>query len=189
MEVVRLEINQLNIDRPKKRWKIYFVIVAEHPTEVDKMVLATVPVNPIRVTPNQNNEIHFSDATPGSEGLFLLRRDMPKNKELNVHCYVRHSRSDVRDAGAIMKDIEKEIGADAVGKISDILGTTNPWLVVTKAAIPLIGKILTKVQDREMGFISMFERFGEEFEHDGEIDRVKTGGFSTVVYTWAVDKG
>ena len=28
---VRLELNQLNIDRPKKRWDIYFVVVAEHP--------------------------------------------------------------------------------------------------------------------------------------------------------------
>lgn len=188
MTRVRLEINQLNIDRPKKRWKIYFVIMAEHPVNTDKMVLTTIPANPIRVTPNQNNEIHFSDSEPGSEGLLLLSRNMPKNKELNVHCYVRHSRSDARDAAAIMKDIENEIGDDALGTITDILGTSNPWLVISKAAIPLIGKILTKVQDREMGFISMFERFGEEFEHDGEIDREKTGGYSTIVYTWSVDK-
>ena len=188
MTRVRLEINQLNIDRPKKRWKIYFVIMAEHPTDLDKMVISTIPINPIRVTPNQNNEIRFSDSQPGSEGLLLLSRDMPADKELNVHCYVRHSRSDVRDAGEIMTDIEKEIGDDALGKITDILGTSNPWLVITKTTIPLIGKILANVKDREMGFISMFERFGSEFEQDGEIDREKTGGFSTVVYTWSVDE-
>uniref|UniRef100_UPI004049C930 hypothetical protein n=1 Tax=Flavobacterium sp. TaxID=239 RepID=UPI004049C930 len=185
---VRLELNQLNIDRPKKRWKIYFIIIAEHPTDSEKMVLATVPVEPIKIVPSQENEVHFDDGTPDSEGLLLLSRTMPANKELNVHFYVRHSRSSVRTVGEVLRDIESEIGENALGTVSDILGTTNPWLVVTKAALPLIGKILTKVPDRDMGFISMFERFGKEFEEDGNIDRKKVGGFSSVVYTWAVEE-
>lgn len=188
MKKVRLEINKLTIHRPKERWKIYFVIMVEHPTDPEKMVLSTIPTNPIRMTPNLNNVFQFDSQEEGSEGLLLLRREMPASNELNVHCYVRHSRSDVRDAGAIMKDIKDELGTETLGEITNILGTTNPWLVISKAAIPLIGKILTKVKDREMGFISMFERFGEEFENDGEIDREKTGGFSTLVYTWSVDK-
>lgn len=185
---VRLELNQLNIDRPKKRWDIYFVVVAEHPTDPEKMVLTTVPVDPIKMVPSQNNEVNFDDGTPNSEGLLLLRRAMPASKELNVHFYVRHSRSSVRTVGEVLKDIQTEIGNDAMGTISDILGTTNPWLIIAKAALPLIGKILTKVPDRDMGFISMFERFGKEFEDDGNIDRQKTGAFSTVVYTWAIDE-
>ena len=187
MTKVRLEINQLNIDRPKKRWKIYFVIVAEHPTDPDKMVLTTIPNSPIRMTPNLNNQFHFDDSGPGSEGLLLLRREMPVNRDLNVHCYVRHSRSDVRDAGDILKEIETTIGGDVMGTISDILGTTNPWLIIAKAALPIIGKVLGDVKDRDMGFISMYERFGPEFEQNEEVDRSKTGGFATLVYTWSVD--
>lgn len=185
---VRLELNQLKIDRPKKRWKIYFVVVAEHPDDPEKMVLATIPVEPIKIVPSQNNEVNFDDETPNSEGLLLLRRILPPTKELNVHFYVRHSRSSVRTVGEVLRDIQEEIGDDGMGTISEILGTTNPWLVIAKAALPLIGKILTKIPDRDMGFISMFERFGKEFEDDGNIDRQKTGGFSTVVYTWAVDE-
>lgn len=188
MERIRLEINKLTIHRPKERWKIYFVVMVEHPTDPEKMVLTTIPTNPIRMTPNQNNVLQFDSQDADSEGLLLLSREMPINNELNVHCYVRHSRSDVRDAGTIMKDIKNEIGADAFGEITDILGTANPWLVISKAAIPLIGRVLSKVKDREMGFISMFERFGEEFKLDGEVDREKTGGFSTIVYTWSIVK-
>lgn len=187
MEKIKLEINKLTIHRPKERWKIYFVIMLEHPTDSEKMVLSTIPTDPIRMTPNLNNVFQFDDNKEGSEGLFLLSREMPKNRELNVHCYVRHSRSDLRDAGAIMKDIKEEIGSEALGEISNILGSTNPWLVISKVTIPLIGKVLTKVKDREMGFISMFERFGEEFKNDGEVDREKTGGFATIVYTWSVE--
>ena len=61
---IRLEINQLTIDRPKKRWQIYFVVVAEHPSDPDKMVVTTIPTDPIKVTPNQENNIHFDDDAP-----------------------------------------------------------------------------------------------------------------------------
>jgi hypothetical protein len=184
---VRLELNQLKINRPKERWKIYFVIVAEHPTEADKMVLTTIPTEPIKMTPNQNNVVYFDDSGQGSEGLLLLKCEMPQNEELNVHCYVRHSRASIRTAGEILRDIQHEIGVDALGTISNIIGTTNPWLVITKAALPVIGRLLAKVPDRDLGFISMFERFGEEFKENGEIDRQKTGAYSTIVYTWSID--
>jgi hypothetical protein len=185
---VRLEINQITIDRPKKRWKIYFVIAAEHPTDETKMVVTTFPIDPIKIVPNQNNEVQFDSDEPGSEGLLVLRRDMPINKELNVHCYVRHSRSAVRITGAVLKDIQNELGSEVVGTISEILGTTNPWLQISKAALPLLGKILTQVPDRDMGFVSMFERFGDEFMQDGEIDRQKTGGYCNIVYSWSIDQ-
>ncbi len=184
---VRLEINQLNIHRPKRRWKLYFVIVAEHPTEPDKMVVTTVPNEPIKVTPNQNNEIHFDDAAPGSEGLLVLKRDMPAANELNVHCYVRHSRSAVRSAAQVLTDIQEQMGMAAMKTTNGILGTSNPWLVVSKSALPLIGQMLTKVPDRDMGFVSMFERFGSEFFDDGEVDRKKTGAYSSIVYSWSVE--
>ncbi|WP_396181038.1 hypothetical protein [Flavobacterium sp.] len=185
---VRLELNQLNIDRPKKRWNIYFVVVTEHPTEVEKMVLATIPTEAIKMVPSQNNEVTFDDGSPNSEGLLLLRRILPATKELNVHFYVRHSRSSDRTVGEVLKDIQTEIGDNAMGTISDIHGTNNPWLIIAKTALPVISKILTKLPDRDMGFISMFERFGKEFENEGNIDRQKTGAFSTVVYTWAIDE-
>lgn len=188
MTKIRLEINQFNIDRPKKRWKIYFVIIAEHPTEADKMVVSTIPSEPVRITPNQNNEVHFSDEQPGNEGLFLLQREMPLNRELNVHCYVRHSRSSIRNIGEILKNIKSEIGGDLVDGIANITSTVNPILVIAKETLPLVGKVLSGIHDRDMGFISMFERFGSEFEEDEEIDRKKTGGFSTIVYTWSVDR-
>jgi hypothetical protein len=183
---VTLELNSLFIDRPKERWKIYFVIIAEHPTDNDKMVLSVVPNDPMPVRPGQNNKIDFGGDKPGEEGLLLLRRKMPESRDLNVHCYVRHSRSDVRDIGAILSDIEKGIGKDAIGLLSNILGTTNPWLAITKKALPIVGKVLSKIKDREMGFISMYERFGPEFEEQEEIDIQRTGGFSTVVYSWSI---
>ena len=61
--------------------------------------------------------------------------------------------------------------------------------VVAKKAVPLIGKILSKIPDRDFGFLSGFERFGPEFEEQYEIDREKDfSGDASLVYSWSVDE-
>jgi len=74
--------------------------------------------------------------------------------------------------------------------VSYIIGTsTVPWLVIAKKAVPMIGKILLKIPDRDFGFISAFERFGPEFETQTEIDREKDfTGDASLVYSWSVDE-
>ncbi|MDG1315154.1 MAG: hypothetical protein P8P29_06500, partial [Flavobacteriaceae bacterium] len=87
------------------------------------------------------------------------------------------------------KDVEEGIGGDAFGMVTDVVGTTTlPWLVVAKKAIPMIGKILSRIKDRDFGFLSAFERFGPEFEDTYEIDRKKEfTGDASLVYSWSVD--
>jgi len=189
MTRVRLEIDEINIYRPKKRWKLYFVIVAEHPTENDKMILTTIPQKPFKLSKRHDNSFQFDTEEIGSEGLFVLSREMPENRELNVHIYLRHSRKSARDLGEVLKDVESGIGGDAFGIVTDIVGTTTvPWLVISKKAVPLIGKILSKIKDRDFGFLSAFERFGNEFEEQYEIDRAKEfSGDASLVYSWSLD--
>jgi hypothetical protein len=187
MTRIRLEIDHLQVHRPKKRWKLYFVVAAEHPTDNTQLVLSVLPTNTILVVPDQNNQVTFESNGAGANGLFILSRDLPVNRELNVHVYVLHSRRSLNEIGGLLKDIEKGIGGSAMGLLSDILGTTNPWLAIAKNALPLVGQILEKIPDRNMGFISMFERFGPEFENEVEVDREARGGHVTVVYSWALD--
>jgi hypothetical protein len=67
--------------------------------------------------------------------------------------------------------------------------STLPWLVVAKKAVPMIGKILYKLKDRDFGFLSAFERFGPEFEDLYEIDRKKEfSGDASLVYSWSVEE-
>ena len=54
--------------------------------------------------------------------------------------------------------------------------------------MPLLGKILTKIPDRDFGFLSAFERFGPEFEDNHEIDRTKDfTGDASLIYSWSID--
>ncbi len=190
MTKVRLEIDEVQIHRPKKRWKLYFVILAEHPTERDKMILTTLPQEPFKLSKRHDNSYQFDTDEIGSEGLFVLSRELPEDRNLNVHIYLRHTRKSTRNLGKIIEDIANGIGDDALGVVSDIVGTTTiPWLVLTKKALPLIGKILAGIPDRDFGFLSAYERFGPEFEEQFEIDRKKDfTGDASLVYSWAVDE-
>lgn len=190
MTRVRLEIDEVTIYRPKKRWNIYFVVAIEHPTDNDKMIIATLPKQPIKLTKRHNNSFQFDTDEFGSEGLLVLSREIPSDRELNAHIYLRHTRKSIRDLGDILKQMATGIGEDASGIVSDIVGTTTtPWLVIAKKAIPLIGKILTKIPDRDFGFLSAFERFGPEFEEQLEIDRKKEfSGNASLVYSWSIDE-
>ncbi len=188
MTRVRLEIDHLTIHRPKKRWRLYFIVVTDHPSETEKLVVSMIPQNSILVVPDQQNTVYFESTGNGTNGLHVLSREIPENRELNVHVYVMHSRRSLNEIGKTLQRIEEGIGADALGLVSDILGTTNPWLSIARRALPLVGRVLEKIPDRNMGFISMFERFGSEFKNQVELDRESRGGNVTVVYSWSVDR-
>jgi hypothetical protein len=189
MSRVRLEIDEVEIFRHRKRWHLYFVVVAEHPEDDDKMIVSTLPQTPFLLTHRHNNVYHFDSDQPGSEGLFVLSREMPKERELNVQFYLRHSRKATRDMGEILDHIKTGMAGNALGIISDIVGTTGiPWLVIAKKSLSLVGKILEEIPDKDFGFLSAFERFGPEFEKQTDIDRKKQfTGDASLIYSWTLD--
>jgi len=191
MTRVRLEIDEVNIFRPKKKWKLYFVVLTEHPTEQDKMIMTTMPQHePFKLSKRHENSYQFDTDDEGAEGLFVLSRELPEDRELNVHIYLRHTRNAERSVGEILKDVEKGIAGDAFGIVTDIVGTsTVPWLVIAKKAVSALGKVISQIPDRDFGFLSAFERFGPEFEEQVEIDREKDfTGDASLVYSWSVDE-
>lgn len=189
MTKIRLEIDNITIHRPKKRWELYFVVVTDHPTEEDKMIVTTLPENPIKLSPFNANNYYFDDQKEGSEGLFILDREMPANRELNVHIYVRHSRHGIRNLGSLLKNVEAGLVGDTFGIVTDIVGNTAaPWLIISKKASKVLGDVLADIKDRDLGFINAYEKFGKEFEGQTEIDHEKIGAHCTVVYSWSVEE-
>jgi hypothetical protein len=189
---VKLEFEKIEILRPKERWRLYFVVVTDHPTETDKMVLSILPDIPIRLKPSQNNIVNFEPEGEDGEitGLTVLERELPNdaNTTLKVRTYLRHSRSNVRDAGKVLQDIKTELGTDVFGIASNLLGSTVPWLIIAKGAIELLGGILTKIKDRDFGFVNMDQSFDPQFEYVTELDRSNqfTTGEAKIVWSWSV---
>lgn len=187
MSRVRLEIDEVRIHRPKMSWNLYFVIVTEHPEDSEKMILTTLPSQPFKLSKIHQNNYQFDTDDLNSAGLFVLSREIPPTKELNVHIYLRHSRSNLRNLGKILSDLDNGLGGEAFGIVTDIVGTsTIPWLVISKNALSLVGKFLKDIPDRDFGFLSAFEDF-DNFESIYEVDREKSfTGDASLVYSWSI---
>lgn len=189
MAIIRLEFDKVKILRPKERWQLYFILVTEHPTEKDKMVVSSFPDPFIHLKPSQDNVINFKPAEGvGVDGMFVLERDLPVDNTITARVYLRHSRQATRDVGTLLSDIKGGLGGNAFNIVTDILGSSNPWLIIAKEAIPLIGGVLKKINDRDFGFVSMDEEFGSEFSNQVELSRENTfsTGEAKICWTWSV---
>ncbi|MBL7850556.1 MAG: hypothetical protein JNN04_06610 [Cyclobacteriaceae bacterium] len=186
MTRVQLELTRIKIHRPKASWRLYFLLLTEHPLQPNELVATVIPQQPVLVVPDQKNQVHFEPAGKGTEGLLLLSRELPPAGELNTHLFVMHSRRAGREIGGILLDIGQLLGNEVLGKESELLGLASPWLRLAKAALPRVGQSLTGLPDRHLGFINMYERFGPEFQQENEHSREIRGGHVTVTYRWSV---
>ena len=185
---IKLELEELSILRPKKKWQLYFVVVTEHPKDPDKMILAAVPDMYIRMRSPMNNTIQFEPEGEGVDGFTLLERAMPDDRSVKVRMFIRHSRSKSRKGGTILKEMKKKLGSEAFDILESALGSSVPWLVISTKALPVIGSLLSEISDRDLGFVVMDEVFGPEFENQTELDRenVTSTGEAHLVWSWSV---
>jgi hypothetical protein len=189
---LRLELEHVAIDRPKRRWNLYFVVAASHPTDPVKLAMTVLPSRAIPLRKASDNQFHFEPKGHGTEGLTVFERTLPAKKELiRVRLWVMHSRKATRRAGQVMKELTASVD-DKAAPIATALGTTNPWVAVGVAAsraVGLIGRALAEIKDREMGMVVMDERIGPEFESTVEVDRSQ--GFSTgwgeLCWSWSIN--
>jgi hypothetical protein len=191
MTKIRLELDHLRIDRPKRRWNLYFVIVAEHPSDPEKWVLSAFPGKTIALRWDAENHLNFKAKGEGTDGLIVLERTLPDDRTLRSGLWLRHTRDAAKTAGDIMKGIGNFFGGGAFSGVLDLLGGYSPWYAVAKAAIgglSVIGDALTKIPDRDFGFISLDEAFGSEFEQQTELDRSNkfSTGQADLTWTWGV---
>lgn len=191
MKAITLEFSKLQILKDRERWRLYFIVVAEHPEDNDKMIISTFPDPYIRLKPNKENIISFEpEGGPGVDGMFVIERKLPIDKRIKVRVYLRQSRKNTRNVGDALTDLQKSIGGDAFEIVSDLMGSGLPWLIVAKKAIPMIGKILGSMKDRDMGFVNMDERFGNEFKPGVKAERhaVFSTGEAKICWKWSINE-
>ena len=191
MTAIRLEFLKLQILKGKESWRLYFIVVAEHPNDNDKMVVTTFPDPYIRLKPAQGNLLSFEPEGNGeADGLFVIERSMPDDKQIKVRVYLRHCRQKVRDLGKSLSDLKAALGGDAYEIVDELFGTANPWLVVAKKALPMLGTVLNSIADRDMGFITMDEAFDKNEEQLEHLER--TNNFSTgeakIWWKWKIEE-
>ncbi len=191
---IRLEFEELKLDRPKKRWDLYFVVATPDPRDAksDRWIATVCPEPAIPLRPKADNRLDFSPKGVGADGLIIFERAMPSTRSLPVRLWVMHSRRATRTAGSVMLEIGKELKAKPTGLAASVLKSAHPWWelgsALVGAGISKLGQALANVPDRSMGFVSLDENFGVEFEKEIELDRTNrlSTGFGEMTWTWSV---
>jgi hypothetical protein len=193
MATVQLELERIKINREKRRWQLYFVIVVDNPSQPGTYLLTVLPKvgeDYIRLKPASNNEVDFEPQGDGSKaGFLLLESEVPTNKSLNVRFWLKHSRNNTRKVSDYIVDIKSKLGGEGLDILNTAFKINNPWLVLTSAGLSIIGNILSKVKDRDLGFVSMREVFDDNLIDQTELDRWNntTTNDATIVWSWSLN--
>lgn len=189
MDRIRLELNFIDLERNKKRWSLYVVIATDNPDKPREVALTTLPSDYIKVRKPAENLIQFEPEGDGTEGLNVLERAMPDDFSIRIRMWLMHSRKSKRSFGEKLGEIGGFLGSNSGGTILNSLGATNPWVTVGINGIGAVGSALSKIKDRQLGFVNMDEHFNGDGEEDEELERKNrlSIGFGEVGWSWVVD--
>jgi len=193
MESVRLSLNTLEILKKRESWNLYIILVTELPDDPAQMAISIHPsYGLMKLTKHSDNLIEFVPDGNGTEGMFLLEREMPEDGSVRAGIFLMQSKKRMRNVGDLLQDLIEILPEDTtkMGAINS-LGSLNPWLMTKPLnAIPISGiaKILSKLKDRELGFISLDENFGDEFKTKPSQERSGKlySGIAELTWTWNV---
>ena len=183
-KLVRLELNSLELNLSKHNWNLYFVIVTEHPDNRDDWLVSVLPEDHlIKIRKEADNKISFEPKGDHVEGMFVLEREMPVDKSLKTRLWLMHSRKNNRDIGEILHELNETITGSNVLETFQLLGSSIPWIVVSKIALSFVAERLKKSNDRDLGFVSLDENFKAQNEEEVRSNILSTG-FGKVGWSW-----
>jgi len=190
MDKIRLELNYIDLERNKKRWSLYFVLATENPEKPEEIVIATLPTTDfIKVRKPADNLVQFEPQGEDTEGLFALERSMPDDFSVKARLWVMHSRKIQRGIGEKLGKISEFLGGSEGSEVLASLGAVNPWVSIGVKGIGVIGSALSKIKDRQLGFVNLDEHFNPDGEEDEEMERTNrlSTGFGEIGWSWVVD--
>lgn len=194
---VILEIDYLKINRHRHNWNLYFVAATGDPSDSTKLAVTTIggfdAKHPIKLRKGSGNQIHFQpEGDADGSGLILFQSAMPADYSVQMRLWLMQTHSFSRTLGTALSDIGQYISSnDGVQTLESNAGIPSKWLFAGKAAnqgIGGIGKALSQISDRNMGFVNMDEHFDAAILKDGDRDYHNnfSTGFAEIGWTWKV---
>lgn len=188
---IDLQLLELDIHRIKRSWNLYFVVATEDPAAPERMLVTALPEHHVRFTFSTRNHYRFVPTGVGGDGLQVLERTMPADRSIRTRLWLRHSRSRVRGAGAVLDDLVSAVGFDAVRSVAGALGGLHPWLSVVSdvvGGVRGLSSVLESLPDRDLGMASLDEVFGPEADQPGRLVRrvPLSSGQASLCWAWTV---
>ena len=187
MPKASLELTHVKINAARERWRTYFVLAVSPSFSPDQTALLVLPDYPMLFTRKTDNEWSFVPEGDGADGLMAFSDEVEIGDYRRIGLWVYNSRDLTRSAGKILSGIASSLGSLTAAAPPGLSSAFN-WALIPPAAAGGIGEALQALEDRDLGFVNMDERFGEEFSTPGEIKRTQTcsSGLITLDWKWVV---
>jgi hypothetical protein len=182
MKKVRLELDSLEILVKRNKWNLYFIVYTNHPSEPTKSLIRLLPdTGTILLTNKSENPYSFKPVQEGGDGLKIFQGDLPEDESIDIRLCMMQSRTKLRNTAEIVADVTGELSAKG---LKEIISLSNVQWFVIDAGLDVITNILSKVKDRNMGFVSMDEEFEEEFNIKPSWQRTRKLSSGKAQLTW-----
>ncbi|MCY1720433.1 hypothetical protein OU798_08785 [Prolixibacteraceae bacterium Z1-6] len=185
MAKVRLELESIEILAKRSKWNLYFICYTNHPEDPSKSLMRLLPkTGTIQLTKKSDNPYSFKPKGEGSDGLKVYQNELNQDKEVVIRLCMMQSRKRLRNTAEVLADVKEQL---TIKGLKDILTLSRLQWFVVDAGIDVLTKSLSKIKDRELGFISMDEEFGEEFKKNPNQKRTKKISSGKAKLTWIWD--
>jgi len=192
-EHVRLEFLRFEILRKAdKGWDMYFLFGMEDPANSKKQITILCPPDgPIDLTKRDDNVVTFTGGKKGAEGLTILEAPMPDDRRINMSVRAYQSKGKARrNAGGVAKItdfLDDEVASKLAGAAA-----SNPYVaggIVLNKGINFVAGMIAETKDKERGYASIEERFGDEFDERKMQPRLVdfVGGDIRARFRWTIE--
>lgn len=188
MANIQLELDYIDMMKKRERWNLYFLIATDMPGDSSKMAVSAIPDGRrVKLTRKTGDKYSFKPKGVGATGLIVFEAAMPVDLSVRVSLCVMQDRKDLRKTGDILSEVGDLAGDKNVqAKVISALGNFNPWIVVGSMTVGALGQIFEKVNDRNMGFLSLNQNFQEAQQGSFEYSNKVSTGFADLGWTWRV---
>lgn len=182
-----LELKSLKINSKRERWRTYFTLAVSPSFSPEETAIIVLPDFPILFTRKTDNEWSFTPEGEGSDGLLAFCDEVDLGSYRRIGLWAHHSRDLSRAAGEVLQGVSKALGT-VPSLIPQGVSSTALWAMIPSAGMSALGSVLEGLGDRDLGYINMDERFGEEFNSPGCLKRSQTcsSGLVTLEWQWVV---
>ena len=187
MPKASLEIKNLKINSIRERWRTYFTLAVSPSFSPEETAIIVLPDFPILFTRKTDNEWSFTPKGEGADGRLAFCDEVEIDSYRRIGLWVHHSRDLTRAAGEVLQGVSKALGT-VPSLVPQGVSSTTLWAMIPATAMSTLGAVLENLGDRDLGYINMDERFGEEFNTPGILKRSQTcsSGLVTLDWEWVV---
>lgn len=183
MPTASLELVDVEINASRERWRTYFVLCVSPSFSPEDTALIVLPDYPMLFTRKTDNSWSFVPEGEGADGLLAFCDNVEIGSYRRIGMWIYNSRDLTRTAGEILSGIAGTLGSLASVAPPGLSSAFN-WALIPSAAAGGIGAALQALEDRDLGFVNMDERFGPEFNEPGELMRSQTSSSGLVTLRW-----